>query len=103
MAVKNVDLGIEPAAARVQSTYYFAWLLAFLAAIWLIGFLPAIAIFVFAYMHIGFREPLAQSAAFAAGTVLLCWGLFDRILSVAWPGSLLGDLFPALRSAVGFI
>src|ERR1700736_4280571 len=44
VAVRHVDLGIDPAAARIQSTYYFAWLLAFLAAIWLVGFLPAIAI-----------------------------------------------------------
>jgi TctA family transporter len=103
VAVKHVDLGIDPATARVQSTVYFGWLLAFLASIWLVGFLPAIAIFVFAYMHLGFREPFAHSAGYAAATVLLCWGLFDRILSVAWPASLLGDLFPALRSAVGFI
>src|SRR5215831_18858963 len=103
VAVKHVDLGIDPATARIQSTVYFGWLLAFLAGIWLVGFLPAIAIFVFAYMHIGFREPMTHSAGYAAATVLLCWGLFDRVLSVAWPGSLLGDLFPALRSAVGFI
>jgi hypothetical protein len=103
VAVKHVDLGIDPQTARIQSTVYFAWLLAFLATIWLIGFLPAIAIFIFAYMHLGFREPFAHSAGYAAATVLLCWGLFDRILSVAWPASLLGDLFPALRSAVGVI
>jgi len=103
VAVKHVDLGIDPATARIQSTVYFGWLLAFLAGIWLVGFLPAIAIFVFAYMHLGFREPMSHSAGYAAATVLLCWGLFDRVLSVAWPGSLLGDLFPALRSAVGFI
>jgi len=103
VAVRHVDIGVDPATARVQSTVYFAWLLAFLAAIWLVGFLPAIAIFVFAYMRFGFGEPTSHSLGFAAATVLLCWGLFDRILAVAWPGSLLGDLFPALRSAVGFI
>jgi len=27
----------------------------------------------------------------------------DRVLAVAWPASLLGDLLPQLRSAVGFI
>ena len=30
-------------------------------------------------------------------------GLFDRVLSVAWPASLLGDFFPELRAMVGFI
>jgi hypothetical protein len=33
----------------------------------------------------------------------LCWGLFDRVLAVHWPQSLLGDLWPGLRAAVGFI
>ena len=51
----------------------------------------------------GFGEPATHSAGFAAGTVLLCWGLFDRVLSVAWPASLLGDFFPELRAMVGFI
>ena len=103
VAVGNVDLGITPEVARRQSTLYFLWLAGFLASIWLIGFLPSIAIFVFAYMHFGFREPATHSAGFAALTVLLCWGLFDRILSVHWPQSLLGDFIPELRAAVGFI
>jgi hypothetical protein len=103
VAVGHVDIGVTPQVARRQSTLYFAWLAAFLLTIWLIGFLPAIAIFVFAYMHFGFREPALHSAGFAAATVILCWGLFDRILSVHWPQSLIGDLFPQLRAAVGFI
>jgi tripartite tricarboxylate transporter TctB family protein len=98
----------SPAAAAVrffntEASVYFAWLLAFLLSIWLIGFLPAIATFVFAYMCLGFREPVLHSAGFAAVTVLLCWGLFDRTLAVAWPASLLGDLSPQLRAMVGFI
>ncbi len=103
IAVGHVDIGVTPEVARRQSTLYFAWLAGFLLTIWLIGFLPAIAIFVFAYMRFGFREPTIHSAGFAAITVVLCWGLFDRILSVHWPQSLLGDLLPELRAAVGFI
>jgi hypothetical protein len=103
IAVENIDQGVTAAAARRLSTVYFAWLVAFLLTIWLIGFLPAMPLFVFAYMHFGFREPALPSAGYAAGTVLLCWGLFDRILSVHWPNSLLGDMVPALRALVGFI
>jgi putative tricarboxylic transport membrane protein len=103
VAVRHVEIGVEAATARRQSTVYFAWLLAFLLTIWLIGFIPAIAIFVFAYMCLGFGEPALQSAGFAAGTALLCWGLFDRVLAVSWPASLLGDLFPHLRELVGFV
>jgi hypothetical protein len=102
-AVRHVDFEIAPQVARRQATIYFAWLAAFLLAIWLIGFLPAIALFVFAYMCFGFGEPALHSAGFAAATVLLCWGLFDRLLAVAWPPSLLGDYFPALRALLGFV
>jgi len=99
----QMDLGVDAGTARRQSVVYFAWLLMFLLAIWLVGFLPAIAIFVLGYMCVGFGEPAVRSAAFAAVTVLLCWLLFDRLLAVAWPASLLGDLLPNLRSALGFI
>jgi hypothetical protein len=102
-AVRHVDFDIPPEAARRQATIYFAWLAVFLLAIWLIGFLPAIALFVFAYMWLGFGEPVIHSAGFAAATVLLCWGLFDRLLAVAWPPSLLGDYVPALRAMLGFV
>jgi len=103
VAAAHVDLGVDAGTARRQSVVYFAWLLAFLAAIWLVGFIPAIAIFVFAYMCLGFGEPALHSLGFAAATALLAWGLFDRVLAVAWPASLLGDLLPQLRSALGFI
>jgi hypothetical protein len=99
----ETDLGVDMVAARWQSGYYFAWLLGFLAAIWLIGFIPAIAVFVFAYMCIGFGESAIRALGFAAATALLAWGLFDRVLAVAWPASLLGDLLPQLRSFLGFI
>ena len=101
--VQHVDIGVTPELARRQSVVYFSWLAVFMLTIWLVGFLPAIAIFILAYMWLGFGEPLLQSAAFAAGTVLLCWGLFDRLLAVSWPASLLGDYVPALRSILGFI
>ena len=101
--VQHVDIGVTPELARRQSVVYFSWLAVFMLTIWLVGFLPAIAIFILAYMWLGFGEPLLQSAAFAAGTVLLCWGLFDRLLAVSWPASLLGDCVPALRSILGFI
>jgi TctA family transporter len=103
VGAKPVELGVDAATARLQAVVYFAWLAGFLLTIWLIGFIPAIAVFVFAYMCVGFGEPAWRALACAAATALLAWGLFDRLLAVAWPASLLGDLLPQLRAAVGFI
>ena len=103
VGTKPIELGVDPVTARLQAFVYFAWLAGFLLTIWLIGFIPAIAVFVFAYMCRGFGEPAWRSLFFAAATALLAWGLFDRLLAVAWPASVLGDLLPQLRAVVGFI
>jgi TctA family transporter len=102
---KDLDKGLGMAAASVrrQAAVYFLWLAGLLALVAAIGFIPAIALFIFAYMHLGFGEPPVRAAAFGALTALLCWGLFHELLAVAWPQSLLGDSFPALRAALGFI
>ena len=51
-------------------------------------------------MHLGFGEKPLRAAACGTVTALLCWGLFHRLLAVAWPQSLLGDAFEALIGAV---
>jgi hypothetical protein len=91
------------AAVRRQAAVYFLWLAGFMGLVAVIGFIPAIALFIFAWMHLGFGEPPARAAACGAITALMCWGLFHKLLAVAWPQSLLGDGFPVLRAALGFI
>jgi TctA family transporter len=108
-AGKDVDrdldkgLGMAAATVRRQAAVYFLWLAGLLALVAAIGFIPAIALFIFAYMYLGFGERPVRAAACGALTALLCWGLFHELLSVAWPQSLLGDVFPALRATLGFI
>ena len=97
------DHGMSKAAIRTQAVGYFVWLAGLMGLVALIGFIPAIAIFVFVYMHFGFRERAWVAALASAGTTLLCWVLFHELLAVAWPQSVLGDLFPALRASLGFI
>ena len=97
------DLGVSDNVVRWRATVFFAWMAAFIALVALIGFIPAIAVFVFAYMSFGFGEPWLESLGYAAATALVCWVVFQWGLQVAWPQSLLVDLFPALRSATGVI
>jgi hypothetical protein len=97
------DLGLADDVVRRRAIIFFAWMAAFIAMVALIGFIPAIAVFVFAYMCFGFGEPWPSSLGFAAATTLLCTVVFHWALQVAWPPSLLGDLFPALRAYTHFI
>jgi putative tricarboxylic transport membrane protein len=88
---------------RLRAFYFFGWMAVLFALVYLIGFLPAIFLFVFAYMWLGFGEPLLPSLGYAAGTVAVCWGVFDYLMAVPWPQSILGDFFPELRASLGFI
>jgi TctA family transporter len=99
----GTDLGMPDAAVRRGALVYFLWLGGLMALVATIGFIPAIVVFIFVYMHFGFKEPAGSSAIYACATAFLCWGLFHKLLAVAWPQSLLGDAFPALRATLGFI
>src|SRR5271154_1045346 len=99
----GTDFGMPDAAVRRGALIYFLWLGGLMALVAVIGFIPAIVVFIFVYMHFGFKEPAANSTVYAFATALLCWGLFHKLLAVAWPQSLLGDAFPALRASLGFI
>ena len=102
-------LGPEPAAtkrplgATSRVIAYFAWLVLLLALIALIGFIPAIGVFIFSYMRWGFRESWIGSLGYAAATSLVCWLVFDLALHAAWPHSWLGDLLPSLSAGSGLI
>jgi hypothetical protein len=97
------DLGVTDEVARRRATIFFVWMAGFIALVALIGFIPAIAVFVCAYMRFGFGEPWRTALGFAAATTLVCYVVFHWALAVAWPPSLLGELFPALRAATRLI
>ena len=99
----GTDFGMPDSAVRRGAVIYFLWLGGLMGLVALIGFIPAIFVFIFVYMHFGFKEPALHAAIYAFATAFLCWGLFHKLLAVAWPQSLLGDLFPALRASLGFI
>jgi TctA family transporter len=93
------ELGVPDDVVRWRATIFFFWTAGFVALVALIGFIPAIAVFVFAYMRFGFGENWRTAVGFAAATTCLCYLVFHWALAVAWPPSLLGELFPQLRAA----
>ncbi|MRG73541.1 hypothetical protein GH722_17360 [Alphaproteobacteria bacterium HT1-32] len=78
-----------------------AWAVGLILAVPLIGMLPAMVLYVFAYMVLqGETRPLKAlviTVLFSFAT----YGLFHLMLHVPWPQSYLGDLLPGLRSFSG--
>jgi hypothetical protein len=82
---------------------YFGWLAGFIIMASLIGFIPAIALFVILYMSFGFRQSLVLATVSGAAVAAFCYVVFDRFLSVPWPQSAIGDILPALRDMTGLL
>jgi putative tricarboxylic transport membrane protein len=97
--------GEAPSATTVgrRAIVFFAWLGGFVASVALIGFIPTAALFVFAYMAIGFRESKRKAVLCAAVLSVFFWGIFGHVLAVPWPATVLGDRIPWLRNATGLM
>jgi hypothetical protein len=77
---------------------YFAWCVGFFAAAGLVGLLPAVLLFMIAYIRFGGGESWAMALVVSVPLWLFCYVLFHTILFVAWPPSLIGNVFPVLRT-----
>jgi TctA family transporter len=78
---------------------YFIWCLFPLGAGLVIGLMPALLLFLIGLLRIGGREKWSMVAIVSIGTWGFNYVLFHMILHIPWPQSLVGDLFPILRSA----
>ena len=76
---------------------FFGWMVAFLCSMALIGLIPTVPIFVTAYMRLEGPERWRHVALMAAIMVTLIYVVFDQLLSIPWPPTLLGTWFPALK------
>ncbi len=100
---KQETMSVPPRIAVTRAVEFLLWLVGLVALAALIGFIPAIAVFVFIYMGFGFKEKLPRCAIFAVAMGIFCWAVFDRALSVPWPQAVLGDMVPILRDATGLM
>ncbi len=91
MDVQMTD-GLGTPEARRKTGAIIAWIFGYGMAIWLIGFNIATLFMFFAYLKFQGRESWRISIGFTAVGYLILWGVFDRLLHVPLPDSLLISL-----------
>ncbi len=99
--MRQADVSPDETAAPVRrrALSFSGWIVCFLALTFAVGMLPTIFLFALAFMKTeGERWPL--SIAISACLVVFCWFVFDELLALPWPDSLLGALAPALKEMV---
>ena len=77
------------------------WLLGLVAGVHVIGMLPAMGLFVIAYMRIEGRSGWLGTLSIVTPYWLGAYFLFHSMLHLPWPQSLIGDWFPAIRTSLG--
>jgi hypothetical protein len=96
------QIGHLPAAIKLgRGALFFGWMAAFLGGIAAIGLIATVPIFIIAYMRIEGRERWSLTLPMAAAMTLFIYALFDRLLAIPWPPSLLGIVLPAFRAIPG--
>ena len=94
------DEGLETKVMLTRAVTYLAWLWGFVAMAAVFGMLPGVFMFVILYMRIEGNEPWKLTMYCSVGLVLFAWGLFDYLLALPWPQTVIGDIIPALKGVV---
>ena len=63
-----------------------------------VGLIPTIPLFVIAYMRMENTEPWKLVLPQAVGLTLFVYVVFDQLLTIPWPPTLLGNLLPILKA-----
>ena len=81
---------------------YFAWLIFFFVSSLVIGLLPAMFLFLVGYLRFEGKESWKMTLSISIPMWIASYALFHKLLVVRWPPTLVGNLFPDLRSSLWF-
>ena len=76
---------VDGAVAVKRTANILAWILGFLAGIWLVGFSVTVAAMTFGYLKVQSKEGWGMSLALTAAAWVIYWGLFERTLLLPFP------------------
>lgn len=76
---------VDGAVAVKRTANILAWILGFLAGIWLAGFSVTVAAMTFCYLKVQSKEGWGMSLALTAAAWVIYWGLFERTLLLPFP------------------
>ena len=84
-------------AIVIRGAIFFGWMVGFLGSMALIGLIPTVPLFIVLFMRIEAREPWKIVIPMAVFMTVFIYLVFDQLLTIPWPVTELGQLFPELR------
>ena len=83
-----------------RAAVFFGWLVAFMISMACIGLIPTVPIFVIGYMRLEGSERWGLVLPQAICLTVFIYVVFDWLLAIPWPQTLLGTAFPALKAFI---
>ncbi len=83
-----------------RTVVFFGWMVAFMISMALIGLIPTVPLFVIAFMRIEGPEPWRITIPYAFFMTAFIYVMFDQMLTIPWPPTVLGDWIPALKGVI---
>jgi hypothetical protein len=80
-----------------RAARFFGYLIAFMAVMAVIGLVPTVGLFVVIFMRYENKEPWKLVIIYAAVLVMSITFVFDNVMAIPWPPTLIGQWFPALK------
>jgi hypothetical protein len=81
----------------IRGGVFFGWLVGFLCSMALIGLIPTVPLFVAGYMRFEGRERWGLVVPYMLFITIFIYFLFDQLLAIPWPPTVISDFFPALH------
>ncbi len=82
---------LPPLTIFLRGVIFFGWMVSFLCSMALIGLIPTVPLFIVSFMRLEAKESWKIVVPMAMIMCLFIYFLFDWLLAIPWPGSVLGD------------
>src|SRR4029079_6590110 len=80
-----------------RAARFFGYLIAFMGVMWVIGLIPTVGLFVVVFMRYENNERWTLVIPYAAILLIAITLIFEMVMHIPWPPTLLGSLWPGLK------
>ncbi len=100
MDLESDTAHVPPKTIALRSLVFFGWLVGFMASMATIGLIPTAPLFVILFMRLEAKESWKIVIPYALCVVAFVYMVFDQLLTIPWPQTLMGTWFPALKGVI---
>jgi len=84
----------------IRAAMFYGWLVGFMVSMATIGLIPTVPLFVILFMRFEGKEPWRLIIPQAICLTLFIYVMFDQMLTIPWPPTLMGTWFPVLKGLI---